>query len=263
MICMELKGKVAIVTGAASGLGKAIALRLAEAGASVAAADINYEGAATVAGQIDKMGAGSKAYRVDTTEAEMVSAMVDAVVKDFGRLDIMVNNAGIGILKPILDFTQEDIDRLIDIDLKGVIYGTRAALKHMIPQKEGKVVNMSSVAAKLGTPMGSVYAAAKAGVIALTNSLAREVAECNININSLCPGIIRTNMWETQLKLMTNNDEKEVRDQVFKEFSAGQIPLKRPQEPEDIANMVVFLCSDLGQNITGQTINIDGGCAIY
>lgn len=263
MISINLKGKVAIVTGAASGLGKAIALKLAEAGCSVGIADLNYEEAVKVTEQIKKMGMVSKAFKVNTTKADEVFSLVDAAVKEFGKLDIMVNNAGIGLMKPILDLTQQEIDNLIDIDLKGVVNGCRAALKYMIPQNDGKIVNMSSVAAKTGSPQASVYAAAKAGVIALTNSLAREVAENNININAICPGIVRTNMWETQLDVMTNNADKSVKDEVFKNFSSSQIPLKRPQEADDIANMVIFLTSDLAKNITGQNINVDGGAVIY
>jgi NAD(P)-dependent dehydrogenase (short-subunit alcohol dehydrogenase family) len=263
MVNINLTGKVAIVTGAASGLGKAIALKLAEAGCSLGVADLNYEGAKKVADQIEKMGVRSKALKVDTTKAEQVFNLVDATVEEFGKLDIMVNNAGIGIMKPILDFTQQDIDNLIDIDLKGVINGCRAALKHMIPQQNGKIVNMSSVAAKVGAPQASVYGAAKAGVIALTNSLAREVAENNININAVCPGIIKTNMWETQLNLMTNNGDEKIKDEVFKTFCSSQIPLKRPQEPDDIAHMVTFLASDLAKNITGQNINVDGGNVVH
>ncbi|HWQ30556.1 MAG TPA: SDR family NAD(P)-dependent oxidoreductase [Negativicutes bacterium] len=263
MVSIDLNGKVAIVSGAASGLGKAIALRLAECGCSVGIGDINYDGAVKVAEEIKGMGCEALAFKVDTTKADQVDHMVDETVKKLGGLDIMVNNAGIGLMKPILDMSQQEIDNLIDVDLKGVINGCRAALKHMIPQKSGKIVNMSSVAAKVGSPQASVYAAAKAGVIALTNSLAREVAENNININAVCPGIIRTNMWEGQLDLMTNNADKSVKDEVFRNFSSSQIPMKRPQEPEDIANMVLFLTSDMSRNITGQNINVDGGSVIH
>ena len=263
MISINLTGKKAIVTGGASGLGKAIALKMAEAGCDVAIGDMNFEGAQEVAKQIKKMNVDSMAFKVDTSNEEEFSKKVDEVVEKFGKLDIMVNNAGIGIMKPILDLTYAEINKLVDIDLKGVIYGTRAALRYMIPQKSGKIINLSSVAAKMGSPGASVYAAAKNGVIALSNSLAREVAEFNININIICPGIIRTNMWENQLELMTNNGDDALKNKVFNEFSSSQIPLKRPQEPEDIGHMVVFLASDLAKNITGQTINVDGGCAIH
>ncbi|MCQ1529320.1 SDR family NAD(P)-dependent oxidoreductase [Lutispora saccharofermentans] len=264
MVSINLNGKAAIVTGAAGGLGKAIALKLAEAGCSVGIAyRSNDEGALKTAEEIRKMGAASKVFKVDTVKEKEVFNLVDAAVKEFGRLDIMVNNAGIGLMKPILDLTQQEIDNLIDIDLKGTINGCRAALKHMIPQKEGKIVNISSIAAKMGAPQAAIYAAAKAGIIALTNSLAREVAQDNININAVSPGIIRTNMWEKQLDLMTNSGDEKVKDEAFKSFSGSQIPLKRPQEPNDIANMVLFLVSDLAQNITGQNINVDGGSVIY
>ncbi len=212
--------------------------------------------------QINKMNVTGIAFKADTGNVEEFTKKVEEVVAEFGRLDIMVNNAGIGIMKPILDFTQQEIERLLDVDLKGVIFGTREALRYMIPQKSGKIINISSIGAKMGIAGGSIYAAAKNGVIALSNSLAREVAECNININVVCPGIVRTDMWENQLELMTNG-EKELKDKAFSEFLNYHIPLKRPQEPEDIAYMVAYLASDLAKNITGQTINVDGGCLIH
>jgi len=263
MVSIQLTGKTAVVTGGAGGLGKAIAIKLAEAGSNVVISDINYEGAVQVAYQIKQMGVKSRAVKSDVTQESEIFKLVELTVKEFGSIDIMINNAGIGMMKPINAFTTDEIERIINIDLKGVIYGCRAALKYMVEQKSGKIVNISSVAAKLGTPNASIYAAAKNGVIALTNSLAREVAEANININAVCPGIIRTDMWENELKAMTNNGSQEIRDQVFEDFSNSQIPLKRPQESEDIANMTIFLCSDLAKNITAQTINVDGGISIF
>ncbi|SMP63945.1 SDR family NAD(P)-dependent oxidoreductase [Anoxynatronum buryatiense] len=263
MVPINLNGKSVLVTGAASGLGKAIAMRLAEAGCAVCVADINIAAAEVVANEISQMGNASMAFQVNTSNQNEVVNMVNESIKKFEKLDLLVNNAGIGTMKPITDMQQEDIDNMIDINLKGVIYGCKAALAHMIPQNEGNIINISSVAAKMGAPYASVYASSKAGVIALTNSLAREVAENNININAICPGIIRTNMWEKQLELMTNNGDAQSKNEAFRSFSSSQIPLRRPQEPEDIANMVVYLASDLARNITGQTINVDGGSAIF
>lgn len=263
MVPITLDGKVALVTGAAGGLGKAIAIRLAEAGCSVCIADINIDKAKMAADEISQMGSVTMAVQVNTSNQNEVASMVDASLKKFGKLDFMINNAGIGMMKPIMAMEQQDIDSMIDINLKGVIYGCKAALAHMVPRNEGKIVNISSVAAKMGAPYAAVYASSKAGVIALTNSLAREVAENNININAICPGIIRTNMWEKQLELMTGDGDATAKDEAFRNFSSSQIPLRRPQEPEDIANMVVYLASDLARNITGQTINVDGGSAIF
>lgn len=262
MISIDLSGNVAIVTGGAGGLGKAIALRLADAGSSVVVADLDYDNAKLVADEIKGKGVSSKAMKVDASNADDINNLVDTTVKEFGKVTIMINNAGIGIMKPILEFTKEDVDKMVDIDLKGVIYGCKAALKYMVQQKEGKVVNTSSVAAKMGTPGSAVYAAAKNGVIAITNSLAREMGEFNININAICPGIIRTQMWEDQLALMTEDGNEDAKSEAFTSFVNSVIPLKRPQEAVDVANMVVYLCSDLGKNITGQAINVCGGTLI-
>ena len=263
MININLKNKTAIVTGGASGLGKSISQKLAESGAKVCIADINYENAKKVASDISDKGMEAYAYKADVTNFGEMENLTKEVVSKFNKIDIMVNNAGIGLMKPILAFQEEEIDRLINIDLKGVINGSKAALKYMSEQKDGKIINMSSVAAKVGAPNASVYAAAKSGVIAFTNSLSREFAQENININSISPGIVRTEMWEKQLDLMTNKGDDKTKDKVFNDFTASQIPMQRPQEPEDIAYMVAFLASDLGRNITGQNINIDGGSVIY
>lgn len=261
MVSIDLTGKVTIVTGAASGLGKAIALRFAEAGSAVAVADINYDGAVLVSDEIKKMGVKSTAVKIDTTKEEQFDTLIDTTVKELGDLDIMINNAGIGIMKPILDFSPEEIDRLLTIDLRGTIFGSRAAAKYMLKKKSGKIINTSSIAAKLGVPGATIYAAAKNGVIAFTNTLAREVAEYNINVNSICPGIIRTNMWESQLKSMSNDEAK--KNQIFESYVSSSIPMKRPQEAVDIANTALFLCSDLAKNITAQSINVDGGSALF
>lgn len=263
MVSISLEGKVAVVTGAAGGLGTATALKLAAAGANVMVSDINYENANNVSEQIKKLGVNSKAIKTDVTIEEDVINLMETTVKEFGSLDIIVNCAGIGWIKPIKDFSKEDICNMIDINLKGVIFCCKAALKYMIPKKEGKIINFSSIGAKMGLPGCSIYAATKAGVIALTNTLAREAAEHNININGICPGMIRTRMWEGQLNFMTGNGEQSAKDEIFNSWISGMIPLKRPQNPEDIANMVLFLSSDLARNITGQTINVDGGAVIY
>ncbi|MBP3040847.1 SDR family oxidoreductase [Bacillaceae bacterium Marseille-Q3522] len=260
MIDINMDGKTVIVTGSASGLGKAIALQFAKAGADVAVADIDMEKAAETAELIKGMGRKSFAFQIDTRICESFIKLIDATVEKLGKLDFMINNAGIGIMKPIGEFTKEEIDRVVDIDLKGTIFGCKAALAYMMPRKSGKIVNLSSIAVKMATPGSSIYAAAKAGVMALTAALAREFAEANININAICPGIVRTEMWEKQLEAVAGDNETE-KEKVFASFT-DFIPLKRPQEPEDIANMAVFLCSDLADNITAQSFAVDGGATI-
>lgn len=257
MVDIKLNGKVAIITGAASGLGKATALRFAEAGADVVAADINLEGAQETANEINKMGRKSLAFKIDTREYETFQNMIKETSEKLGKVDSLVNCAGIGIMKPIVNMTKDDINNVVDINLKGTIFGCKAALEYMVPRKSGKIVNFSSIAAKMATPDCNVYASTKAGVISLTAALAREVADSNININAVLPGIIRTKMWEEQLVTFAGDDKK-AQEQVFAEYGK-LIPLGRPQEPIDVANMVLFLCSDLANNITAQNIAVDGG----
>lgn len=261
MIEINMNGKVAIVTGSASGLGKAIALRFAQAGADVAVADINIENALKTAEEIKSLGRKSIAFQIDTRDSESFSKLIDATTENLGGLDFMINNAGIGIMKPILEFSSNEIDLVIDIDLKGTIYGCKAALAYMMPRKTGRIVNLSSIAAKMATPASSVYAAAKSGVMALTAALAREAADSNININAICPGVVRTEMWEKQLNAMAEDNNAEAKAKIFASFT-DMIPLKRPQEPDDIANMALFLCSDLANNITAQSFAVDGGATI-
>jgi len=261
MIEIKMNDKVVIVTGAASGLGKAIALRFAEAGADVAVADINIKNALKTAEEIRSMGRKAMAFQIDTSDSEAFDRLINDATENFGGLDFMVNCAGIGIMKPILEFSSKEINQLIDIDLKGTIYGCKAALAYMIPRKSGRIVNLSSIAAKMATPASSVYAAAKAGVMALTAALGREAAESNININAICPGIVRTDMWEKQLNAMAGENNAEGKAKIFESFT-NMIPLKRPQEPEDIANMALFLCSDLAKNITAQSFAVDGGATV-
>lgn len=263
MVSISVKGKNAIVTGAAGGLGAACAYRLAEAGANVVLADINLENAKKVSDKILQLGVKSATVKVDVTDEDSVISMVDTAIKELGSLDIMVNTAGIGLMKPIVDFTNDEISRILNINLKGTLFCCKNALKFMIPQKSGKIVNFSSCGAKMAAPGCSVYAATKAGVIAVTNSLAKEVAEYNINVNAVSPGIIRTPMWENQLELFTNKGSSNEKNNIFDSWISASIPLKRPQEPEDIANMVLYLCSDLAKNMTGQTINVDGGAIMY
>jgi len=258
MLQIDLFGKNAIVTGAANGLSRSIALSFAKAGANVIVADFDFEGAKKVAGEIETMGKKSLAYKIDVSNYKDFEELMTETEKQFGSIEILINGAGIGAMFPLQDFEVNLVERIIDIDLKGTIWGCKAVLPYMLAQKYGKIVNISSVAARLLTPGTTAYGAAKAGVIALTTAVAREVAADNININSVLPGIIRTNMWQQTLKEWAPGDA-EKQNALFKEFCSANIPMQRPQDPEDIANMVLFLCSEAAKNITGQYIAVDGG----
>lgn len=263
MVHINLEGKNAIITGGGGGLGGTTAQKLAQAGANVIVGDISLDLAERVSEQVKKLGVKSKAVRIDVTKQKDAAQIVETAVKDLGGLDILVNAAGIGKVLPLAEWTEEDIGRMIDVNLKGTILVCNAAIKHMIPKKSGKIVNFSSGGAKMGIPGSVVYSSTKLGIIGLTFTLAKEVAEHNINVNAVAPGFIKTPMWKDQLNLFTNNGTEEEKAALFNDWIAALVPLKRPQLEDDVANAVLFLCSDMAQNITAQTINVDGGANVY
>ena len=248
---MKLKNKVAIVTGSGQGIGREIALTLAKEGAKVVVSDVTDK-ISEVVKEIEALGCKSLALKVDVSNSKDTEEMVKKTLKKFGRIDILVNNAGIFRTSILAEMKEEDWDKVIAIDLKGVFNCSKAVLQTMIKQKYGKIVNISSVAGtSLGFPGSTHYSAAKAGIIGFTHALSMEVAQFGINVNSVAPGIIETVMAKAAL-----GGEKGLR-----EF-AKQIPLGRVGQPQDIANVVVFLASDDSSYITGQTITADGGLVI-
>lgn len=257
MITYDFQDKVAIVTGASMGIGKAIAEAFAKAHANVVIADINIDEANKTKEELSKYNTTILTYQLDVSNYDEFANMISDVKKQMGHIDILVNNAGICESVSLVDMQQSTIDRMIKINLNGTVYGCKAVLPVMVEQKYGKIVNMSSVAAKLGSPNSAVYSITKAGVLELTACLAREYAKDNININCVLPGIIRTPLWENMLDELTNN-ESQKKDAVFAEFTKD-IPLGRPQETKDIANAVLFLCCDEANNITAQNLGVDGG----
>ena len=244
---MQIEGKVAFVTGASRGIGRAIALTLDEAGADVA---VNYAGNAAaaeeVAAEIRKMGRRALILQGDVSQTEAAAAMLDAVVAEFGRCDILVNNAGITRDGLLMRMKEEDWDAVLNTNLKGVFNCTKAALKYMMKQRSGKIVNIASVVGIMGNAGQANYAAAKAGCIGFTKSVAKEVASRGITVNAVAPGLIATDMTSV------------LPDKVIEEMAAG-IPLKRAGQPVDVAKAVLFLVSDDAAYITGQTLNVDGG----
>ncbi len=244
---MQIEGKIAFVTGASRGIGRSIALTLAEAGADVA---INYAGNAAaaeeVAAEIRKMGRRALILQGDVSQTEAAAAMLDAVVAEFGRCDILVNNAGITRDGLLMRMKEEDWDAVLNTNLKGVYNCTKAAIKYMMKQKSGKIVNIASVVGIMGNAGQANYAAAKAGCIGFTKSVAKEVASRGITVNAVAPGLIATDMTSV------------LPEKVVEEMAAG-IPLKRAGQPVDVAKAVLFLVSDDAAYITGQTLNVDGG----
>lgn len=258
----RLDGRVAIVTGAASGLGLAIATRLGEVGATVIVADRDEPAAQAAAARIAvAVGASARAIGHDVTSRASCDAMVENVLADHGRIDVLVNNAGISSTVPFLEMSEEDWDRVHDVNLKGVFLTTRAVAPVMARQRSGRIVNISSMVGKEAEPEILHYCSAKAAVISLTQGLARELAAYDLNVNAVCPGIIRTPLWEPKLDELATLHGID-REAAFAQY-VERIPLGRPQEPEDIAAMVTFLASDLARNITGQAINVCGGVQVH
>lgn len=244
---MLLEGKVALVTGASRGIGKAIALLLAENGADVA---VNFAGstaaAEAVAAEIEKMGRKAILVQGDVSQTEVCAEMVDKVVKEIGHIDILVNNAGITRDTLLLRMKEEDWDAVLNTNLKGVFNCTKAAVKYMAKQRSGSIVNISSVVALMGNAGQANYAAAKAGILGFTRSVAKEMAARGIRVNAVTPGFIKTDMTSV------------LSEKVVAAMEAS-IPLARLGEPEDIAKAVLFLVSDNAAYITGQTLHVDGG----
>ncbi|MBN2908268.1 3-oxoacyl-[acyl-carrier-protein] reductase [Polycladomyces sp. WAk] len=246
-----LTGKVAIVTGGSRGIGRAVSLRLAREGADVAVVFAgNREKAEAVVGEIQEMGRRSVAIQADVSQADQVDAMVKQVIEAFGRIDILVNNAGITRDNLLLRLKEEDWDAVLSTNLKGVFLCTKAVTRQMMKQRFGRIINISSVVGLIGNPGQANYVAAKAGVIGLTKTAARELASRGITVNAIAPGFIETDMTAVL--------GEETREQML-----SQIPLGRFGSAEDVAGAVAFLASDDAAYITGQTLNVDGGMVTY
>lgn len=247
MIAIDLKGKVAVVTGAARGIGKAIAEKLAEAGATIVVSDIIVEAGQETARELsEKYGVEAIFAEANVTLAEDNKRLVDTAVEKFGSIDIMVNNAGITKDGLFARMKEKDFELVLDINLKGAYLGSQAAYLKMMKQRSGTIINMASVIGLVGNLGQANYAASKAGLIGMTKSIAAEAAKRGVRCNAVAPGYIKSEM--------TDLLKEEVRDEIIK-----KVPMDRMGTVEDVANAVLFLASDLSTYITGKTITVDGG----
>jgi 3-oxoacyl-[acyl-carrier protein] reductase len=243
---MNLSDKVAIVTGGGRGIGRAIALKLAELGATVAVSDVLEKEAAAVAAEIKAAGGKSLAVVADVSLAADVARMVEETIKACGRIDILVNNAGIARDQLLLKMPEEDWDRVIDVNLKSVFLCTKAVLRPMLKARWGRIISLSSIAGITGNKGQANYASAKAGIIGFTLTVAREVGSHGVTVNAVAPGFIETDM--------TGQMKEDWRQEIKR-----NIPLARFGTPQDVAGAVAFLASDEAGYITGQVLGVDGG----
>jgi 3-oxoacyl-[acyl-carrier protein] reductase len=242
---MDLSGKIALVTGSGRGIGKAIAQKLSEAGATVVINDVSDAAAAT-AEEIKASGKPALFIKANVSSSDEVNHMIDQIIGVYGRLDILVNNAGITRDQLTIRMTDEDWDAVMNINLKSVFFCSRAALKYMMKQRYGRIVNISSISGIIGNPGQVNYCAAKAGILGITRTVAKEMASRGITVNAVCPGFIETDMTD---KIPTN----------IKEEAKKRIPQGGFGTPQDVAEAVAFLASDSARYITAQYLSVDGG----
>ena len=253
-----LEGKVALVTGSGAGIGRAIALRMAAEGAKVAVADVNEESARRTVEELRRDGRESEAFAFDLASKDSIDTMVAAVIKRFGRIDVLVNNAGINGSLPLFEVTPDEWDLVMGVNARGSFFCLQAVARHMKDAGGGRIVSLASIAGKGFRRSGSIaYASSKAAVIAMTRFAALHLAPHGITVNAICPGPTRSELFASHARKYADDHSVAMEEayQVLDEF----IPLRRSNEPSDIAAMAAFLASDDSRNITGQSLNVDGG----
>ncbi len=255
---MTLTNQVALVTGAGQGIGKAAALALAAAGAHVVTADIAAAKAEATADAIMSGQRRALAVQADVGDLADIDRMVQQALAAFGQIDILVNNAGVTRRADIMDITEADWDRIHRVNAKGVFFCLQRVAREMIPRRSGRIINIASIAGKgYAGASNAAYAASKGAVISLTKTAAQQLGRHNINVNSVCPGVTRTALSDANLQERAQQEGVSIEQ--MEQRRAEVIPLKRVNDPEDIAAMMVFLASAGARNITGQSFNVDGG----
>jgi meso-butanediol dehydrogenase / (S,S)-butanediol dehydrogenase / diacetyl reductase len=272
---MQLDGKVALITGGGRGIGRGIALALAGAGADVAIAEVDrvassaqqyedahvsgYAHALAVVEEVKALGRRAVAVDANVTDWAQVQSAVAKTVEALGQLDILVCNAGVVHVSPVERMSEEEWDLTFDVNVKGVFLTCKAALPELKKRPEACIINIASVAGKNGAPGMAHYCASKFAVVGFTNSLAKEVARSNVRVNAICPGILRTQMWEYLAQTFKRHDES--KEEAWQRYLSTLIPQGRAQTPEDIGQLAVYLAA--AKNVTGQAINVDGGMELH
>jgi NAD(P)-dependent dehydrogenase (short-subunit alcohol dehydrogenase family) len=258
---MELESRVAIVTGAGRGIGRATALELARMGADIAVAELDRVTGDRTAAEVKGLGRRALVLPTDVTARAALATMVERTLGDLGRIDILINNAGIYRAAATLDITEEHWDAVLDINAKAVFFASQAVLPTMIAQKRGAIVNLASMAGKIGSKTNLPYNASKAAVVSMTKSLALAHAADGIRVNCVCPGFVETDMWtkvaREQGALLGMSAEE------FTRQRAASVPLGRMEKPEDVASVIGFLASDRSRYMTGQALNVTGGLVMH
>jgi len=258
---MELQGHVAIVTGAGRGIGLATGLELARMGADIVVAELNQASAERSASEVRGLGRRALALPTDVTSRQDLEVMVEQTRAEFGRIDILVNNAGIYRAATTLDVTEEHWDAIMDVNARAVFFASQAVLPTMVAQKRGAIVNLASMAGKIGSRINLPYNASKAAVISITKSLALAHAPDGIRVNCVCPGFVETDLWRSgvreQAVLLKQTPEEFTRPRLL------QVPLGRMERPKDVANVIGFLVSPRSEYMTGQALSVDGGLVMH
>lgn len=258
---MRFKDIIVMVTGGGNGIGRGIATRFASEGAKIAVCDINESWGNQTLDRVREMGSSGSFYPVDVTDLDQIEQTVRQIVFDYGRIDVLINSAGITIPGFVIDFKESDWNRMIDINLKGVIACSQAVARVMVQQRSGNIIQIASESGKTGKQLFAIYASTKFGVIGFSQGLAAELAPFGVRVNSVCPGIVHTDMWkqlDKDLARIHGTSEGDALQERIK-----NIPLGRLETPEDVAGLVAFLASDDAKYMTGQAINITGGREVH